>query len=213
MDYMFRFAEAFNQPLPWEVSKVVSFFAVFGAARAFNQDISSWSVGVSCDFTAAFADATSFDQNLNSWEQQLVGKACGGGDRPRIINMFIGSGCPVKVATIPGDFCQVAPSAMPSGNPSSLPSSVPSMPPSKGPTRRPTKKPTKHPAFYVRVCLADAVKHCSCKKKAKKNQCFNDLTTACKAKYVAAGGAVNKFTKLAKAAARRRKCDNKVVSG
>jgi hypothetical protein len=94
--------------------------------------------------------------------------------------MFIGSGCPVQVATLPGDFCQAVPSA--------TPSSAPKMAP-----------------FKVRKCLDDAAKSCSCKKKAKKSDCLAILTTACKAKYVAAGGAAKKFTKLAKAT-RHRKC-------
>jgi surface protein len=214
MSNMFFDAIVFNKDISsWDTTNVITFSGMFIQAIAFNQDISSWSVGASCDFSLAFEYATSFNQDLNPWEQQLVGKDCGGGAAPLVTDMFKGSGCPVQVATIPGDFCQLAPSAMPSI------STLPSMAPMKRPTWRPTTKPTKPPAraskgaFNVRVCLADAVKHCSCKKRHKKNDCFNASTTACKAKYVAAGGAVNKFITLAKAAARHRKCDTDEVSG
>jgi surface protein len=208
---MFAYAQAFNQPLSsWDTKSATDVSYMFSNAYAFQQDISSWSVGASCDFSYAFTYAPKFNQNLNPWEQQLVGKNCNG-HAPIVTNMFLGSGCPVQDATIPGDFCQLAPSAMPSGNPSSLPSSLPSTTPYG--SRRQTKKPTQPPAraskgaFNVHVCLADAVKHCSCKKRNREKQCFNALTTACKAKYVAAGGAVNKFITLAKSAARHRKCD------
>jgi hypothetical protein len=193
MSYMFYRATSFNQDISsWSTSNVVSFLGILQHADAFNQDISSWSVGASCQFSDAFHAAASFNQNLNPWEQQLVGKNCNGG-APDVSFMFYDSGCPVQDATIPGDFCQVAPSAMPSGRQ----------------TKKPTKPPARAPtgAFHVRVCLAKAVKHCSCKKTTKRQQCSNALTTACKAKYVAAGGTVNKFIRLAKAAARRRKCD------
>jgi surface protein len=216
MSNMFVNAQAFNQDISsWNTSSVLSFYGMFEIANAFSHDISSWSVGASCDFSFAFYGATKFNQNLNRWEQQLVGKDCGSGAAPNVYLMFRYSGCPVQVATIPGDFCQVAPSAMPSTSsiPSSVPSASPSTYPTKSPTRRPTKKPTKPRVFNVRTCLADAVKHCSCKKRTIKNQCFNVLMTACKAKYVAAGGAVNKFISLAKAAARHRKCDIDEDSG
>jgi hypothetical protein len=224
---MFQYARVFNQNISsWTTTNVVTFAGMFNNASTFDQDISSWNVRASCKFSGVFYLATSFNQNLNAWEQQLVGKNCNG-HAPDVSLMFTYSACPVKVATIPGDFCQLAPSAMPSvsslpsmaPSSSSLPSASPSSYPSKSPTRRPTKKPTQPPAraskgaFNVRVCLADAVKHCSCKKRTKENQCFNALTTACKAKYIAVGGAVNKFTKLAKATARHRKCDTKEVSG
>jgi surface protein len=191
-DGMFSGATSFNQDLSsWITSSGVFFRSMFANAYAFDQDISAWSVGASCNFSYAFLAATSFNQNLNPWEEQLVGKDCSGA-APGVTDMFTRSACPVQVATIPGDFCQVAPSAMPSGSP-------------KKPTQPPARAHTG--AFNVRACLAHAVKHCSCNKMTKKGQCLNTLTTACKAKYVAVGGAVKKFNKLAKAAVRHRDCE------
>jgi surface protein len=204
---MFHGAYAFNKGISnWITTNVVTFYGMFAYARDFNQDISSWSVGASCSFNSAFYDAVSFNQNLNPWELQLVGKDCAG-HAPDVGSMFRFSGCPLQRASIPGDFCQVAPSARPSGNPSSLPSVLPSLHPTKKPTKRPTKKPIKAPTqvFRIRVCLNAAVTNCSCATVATKRQCLVILRTACKAKYVAAGGLPQDFASLSRAA-RRRKC-------
>jgi hypothetical protein len=62
--------------------------------------------------------------------------------------MFLYTQCSVQIASVPGDFCQLAPSAMPSGNPSSLPSmapstsSLPSMSPSVLPSLLPSSAPS-----------------------------------------------------------------------
>jgi hypothetical protein len=147
MTYMFSDAKAFNHDISsWVTSNVVTFYGMFNGAVAFNQDISTWSVGASCSFAYAFYGATSFNQNLNPWELQLVGKDCQGSS-PRVNSMFLGSACPVQVATIPGDFCQLAPSAMPSGIPSSLPSMAPSSRPSTTPSTMPSMVPSVEPSL------------------------------------------------------------------
>jgi hypothetical protein len=178
--FMFRDATAFDQDLSsWITSSGESFTYMFNGATAFNQDLSSWKFGaLACDFSTMFDGATTFNQNLNSWEPQLLGNDCSG-VAPNVADMFTGSACPIQTATLPGDFCQAAPSA--------TPSSAPKVPP-----------------FKVRKCLEDAAKSCSCKKKSKKS-CLTVLRTACKAKSVAAGGSPSRFASLSRAA-RQRKC-------
>lgn len=73
MEYIFRYATAFNQPIGgWDVSHVTYMTSMFEGASSFNQDISNWNVGSAINMAGMFRDATSFNQDISNWDVSLV---------------------------------------------------------------------------------------------------------------------------------------------
>ena len=73
MSGMFGDARAFNGDLSsWDVSSVTDMSGMFGGASSFNQTLSSWDVSSVTDMTFMFIGASSFNQPLNSWNVSSV---------------------------------------------------------------------------------------------------------------------------------------------
>jgi len=64
MSGVFFRAEAFNQPLNWDTSKVTRMMYMFYAAIAFNQPIDDWDTSSVTTMRNMFDGATSFNQPL-----------------------------------------------------------------------------------------------------------------------------------------------------
>ena len=61
MEYMYRYADEFNQPIHnWDVSNVTDMGEMFSGATFFNQDLSSWSVD-------NVTECEDFSANATSW--------------------------------------------------------------------------------------------------------------------------------------------------
>ena len=101
MASMFYEAEAFNQPLNWNTSKVTNMSSMFFRASSFNQDLSNWNVKdvedmkymfaeakrfnngdkplrwtwFGADMACMFENAIRFNQDLSNWD--VVGRAYG----------------------------------------------------------------------------------------------------------------------------------------
>ena len=66
---MFNQCESFNQPLNnWNVSRVVNMRAMFAYTHAFNQPLENWDVSDVIDFGSLFAGSESFNQDISSWD-------------------------------------------------------------------------------------------------------------------------------------------------
>ena len=63
MNYMFRRALKFNQPLPWNVSRLAGTYAMFQGASEFNSPLINWDVSSLTTMGVMF-DATKFNQPL-----------------------------------------------------------------------------------------------------------------------------------------------------
>jgi len=73
MEGMFFNASSFNQPLnSWNVSKVTNMAWMFWNASSFNQPLNSWDVSQVTNMFAMFLRASSFNQPLNSWDVSQV---------------------------------------------------------------------------------------------------------------------------------------------
>ena len=104
MESMFTSASNFDQPLPWDVSNVLSFREMFSDSK-FNQDISSWDVSAALDFEGMFEfPRTEFRQNLCAWGPKMNKNA-------NTNRMFLGTDCPagdipVNLSAVPpGPLC------------------------------------------------------------------------------------------------------------
>jgi surface protein len=67
MDYLFDKDPTNPDIRSWDVSNVVSMFAMFDGTRNFNQDISYWDVSKVVDMDFMFRNAESFNQDLSGW--------------------------------------------------------------------------------------------------------------------------------------------------
>ena len=56
----------------WDVSSVISMFAVFSGATSFNQPLDNWDVSSVTSMEAMFGGATSFNQPLDNWDVSSV---------------------------------------------------------------------------------------------------------------------------------------------
>lgn len=75
LEYMFYYAEVFNQPLEnWDVSNVTNMLGTFADALEFNQPLNLWDVSNVDDMDEMFYSATSFNQPLNLWDVSNVTK-------------------------------------------------------------------------------------------------------------------------------------------
>jgi hypothetical protein len=64
MKYTFKGTAVFNQPLPWDTSKVTQFDQTFAGATAFNQPL-PWDTSKVYHFDEMFSGASAFNQALN----------------------------------------------------------------------------------------------------------------------------------------------------
>eukprot|EP00978_Attheya_sp_CCMP212_P003247 scaffold6668_cov75-Attheya_sp.AAC.2 len=103
MEYMLRFAPAFNQDLSaWDVSSVTAMRSMFYGASVFNQDLSGWDVSSVTSMERMFRSAPAFKQNLCPWASKSPQLAF-------VTSMFVGaSSCnrqttPRLKSGIPGD--------------------------------------------------------------------------------------------------------------
>ncbi len=64
MNYMFHHNTTFNQPLRWDVSKVVEMRRMFGSASRFNQDLDHWRLAADVNVDHMFMNATQFAGKL-----------------------------------------------------------------------------------------------------------------------------------------------------
>jgi surface protein len=68
MEYMFKDARSFNQPLNnWNVSNVTNMAGMFFNARSFNQPLNNWNVTNVTNMRSMFYRAEQFNQPLNNW--------------------------------------------------------------------------------------------------------------------------------------------------
>ena len=73
MSMMFRFCDAFNQPLEkWDVSKVTDMEGMFGGCSAFNQPLGEWNVSQVTNMGGMFWDCSAFNQPLEKWNVSKV---------------------------------------------------------------------------------------------------------------------------------------------
>ena len=73
MSMMFRFCDAFNQPLEkWDVSKVTDMEGMFGGCSAFNQPLEKWDVSKVTNMFGMFWDCSAFNQPLEKWNVSKV---------------------------------------------------------------------------------------------------------------------------------------------
>ena len=73
MEYMFFGAEVFNQPIgSWDVSNVTDMYFTFGFTPNFNQPIGAWDVSNVNTMEKMFWEATAFNRNLSYWEVDNV---------------------------------------------------------------------------------------------------------------------------------------------
>ena len=72
MQYMFAYANIFNQDISkWDVSNVRN-MSVFLSAADFNQDISKWNVSKVTDMSFMFNNAADFNQDIGEWNVSNV---------------------------------------------------------------------------------------------------------------------------------------------
>jgi len=73
LGYMFRHAEAFNQPLDnWNLHNNATIPAIFNRAILFNQDISGWNISGRQSIKQVFHGALAFDQDISGWDVSSV---------------------------------------------------------------------------------------------------------------------------------------------
>ena len=73
MSMMFRFCDAFNQPLEkWDVSKVTDMEGMFGGCSAFNQPLGEWNVSQVTNMGGMFWGCSAFNQPLEKWDVSKV---------------------------------------------------------------------------------------------------------------------------------------------
>ncbi len=73
MSLMFRFCDAFNQPLEkWDVSKVTDMEGMFGGCSAFNQPLNDWTVSQVTNMNGMFWGCSAFNQPLEKWDVSKV---------------------------------------------------------------------------------------------------------------------------------------------
>ena len=67
MEFMFREATSFDQPLPWDTSSVTIMAHMFFHATSFNQPL-PWDTSSVTNMQDMFTGATSFNQNISAWD-------------------------------------------------------------------------------------------------------------------------------------------------
>ena len=73
MEWMFKGASSFNQPLnKWNVSNVTNMDSMFADAEAFNQPLNKWNVSNVEDMLSMFQNCEDFNQPLNNWNVSNV---------------------------------------------------------------------------------------------------------------------------------------------
>ena len=73
MNYIYRHASSFNQPLNgWSTGNVTAMTGMFSSATSFNQPLNNWNTSKVVNMDTMFTGAESFNQNLSSWNVTLV---------------------------------------------------------------------------------------------------------------------------------------------
>ena len=76
MQFMFRRAIAFNQPIgSWNTSKVANMTNMFAQAFAFNQDISNWDISLVTNFVSFMYQKNSSNYSAANYDALLIGWA------------------------------------------------------------------------------------------------------------------------------------------
>lgn len=151
-------SQLFNANLAqWNVSRGVSFFAMFRGATSFNADLSNWRMSSATTIRQMFLDASSFRQNLCPWLDDLA---------PAVTTTqaFEGTVCPLmevsgnRTSTTPGPMCfdcfpivSATPTATDRTPPTTTPSRTPTLCSGCNEGTESTSMPT---SFINRTCFA-----------------------------------------------------------
>ena len=72
MSYLFEETDFNGNISEWDVSNVISMYAMFWECEEFNQDISSWDVSNVTDMSYMFWECKAFNQDISGWDVSNV---------------------------------------------------------------------------------------------------------------------------------------------
>ena len=85
MSYLFEETDFNGDISEWDVSNVISMYAMFWECKSFNQDISGWDVSNIINMSYMFCECKNFNQDISNWDVSNV---------KRMSNIF--ANCPIE---------------------------------------------------------------------------------------------------------------------